>query len=719
MVATTLMTHPWSPARAEETGNQDQSSLAGEIIKLIRQEMRTEALPLCRDYNVRFPGDPAMLYNQACLENMTGSPEDAAATFARAVAAGFDDFDLAFADPDLEGLQDHPTVIQLAREHDEDLARASLAAAITLTWQEESLPIPLTAPGVQPTGFDPEIILTWTPNGLLLELNASGPWSDLVGNGQLAPWNGGPGLAVTLAIPESGIEARTSNHFLFAFGAEGSQPIGALFLAGQKRWQIITELQPKMKVDAADNLELTALIPWAAFLPYDPVVDDRLGFNAALRAAGIGQENLASLLPDPAAFRPRAPFRRFVPLIFETGSISGDVFAGKVSGTISGAEPVTIDLMAVSSAAGQGRLTIDFLGGPEQSLLPGGQASGGMDLELGLNRFSRQADFSSLDTGAYVIKAELDFPSGRTVSWGSTILQLAPGWRDQYAGRIAGLDSLEEPTASFLLASIEQAVAEHHPRRSPGPIVTTLNELGRLLDTADKEGSILPDKGNFLAVYTGPEGGTRLCHIYLPVGWKIAKNLNPVVIAPPAPGMAAPIADRIGQNYEQGRQKPTLKAGQDEGFPVYLVPTLAAVGSSRSDDPRSEITATANWARETFKSSLVSIAGADQGAATTLEFAVGRTEGIKAMIIFAGRDLEPWPLADSSFIKERLAGFPTDLPVTWNDFVTETRSHGQGVVILEVLQDLGANIVDEQEVRGGMNFTQVADRTVLWAEGLR
>jgi hypothetical protein len=32
---------------------------------------------------------------------------------------------------------------------------------------------------------------------------------------------------------------------------------------------------------------------------------------------------------------------------------------------------------------------------------------------------------------------------------------------------------------------------------------------------------------------------------------------------------------------------------------------------------------------------------------------------------------------------------------------------------------MGCNLVEIQEVKGGLNFTQVADRTVLWAEDLR
>ena len=53
------------------------------------------------------------------------------------------------------------------------------------------------------------------------------------------------------------------------------------------------------------------------------------------------------------------------------------------------------------------------------------------------------------------------------------------------------------------------------------------------------------------------------------------------------------------------------------------------------------------------------------------------------------------------------------------DFIHETEIAGQGPLILDALRELGSNILEVQEIRGGLNFTQVADRTVLWAEDLR
>jgi pimeloyl-ACP methyl ester carboxylesterase len=214
-----------------------------------------------------------------------------------------------------------------------------------------------------------------------------------------------------------------------------------------------------------------------------------------------------------------------------------------------------------------------------------------------------------------------------------------------------------------------------------------------------------------------------LCHIYLPPGWKIAARLNPVITLAATAGMAGSIANRMGQNYEQGHLIPTLKAGSDQGFPVFLVPRLGPPAGWRPGDLPVDLKAEAEacmaWAQHTFKASTVSVAGTDQGAGTALQLAVTSPETMKAIIVFAGGGLEPWPQADVDFIRRQLAGFPGELPVTWANFATETVISGQGPLILGALREMGINIVEVQDIKGGLNFTQVADRTVLWAEDLR
>jgi hypothetical protein len=712
---------PAGPVSPTQLGRTDQENLARTIVDLLRQERRDEALALCRTYVARYPDDSDMLYNLACLENMTGHPEQALATFSAAVAAGFDDFDLAFSDPDLDSLKFHPGMVDLSLAHQLRLSDLAAARTVNLSWQTPSPPLPLTAGYDQPGNTDPTLRLTWTPVGLDLVLAAGASWSGLAAPNILAPWNGGPGLVFTLGISEADRpnDYRAANNFLFAFGLEKGAPAGATFLTDQNRWQVIAELQPKIRLDAQGHLEMRTTVPWDAILPYNPLVDERLGVNAALRLTGPDAPTPASLLPDPAAFRPQAASRRVVPLIFGIESIGEEIFVGKVSHSLSDSLPVTLDLAAVSTATGTGQLTLDFLEGPGQSLLPEGQVAEAVELTKGPNRLTRQADFSALDTGAYVIQAALSFPSGRTLSWGTTVLQLAPGWQEDYRRRIDHLEPQEKPTALYHLDTIIAAVAAHHPRRGPGALVTALGELDKLLDNAAAGGSILPDQGSFLAVYAGPGGDPRLCHLYLPARWRAAAKLNPVLTITPATGMAGALADRMGRNYELGARKPTLKTVDEVGFPVYLVPRLAAAGARGPWDMQTEIEACLDWARQSFSAATVSLVGVSQGAGAVLGLAAGKAGALNALLIYAGKDLEPWPQADLGYIQQELANFPPHLPLTWIDFVDETALAGQGRQILQALEKLGSNIVDTQEVRGPLNFTQVADRTVLWAEDLR
>ena len=46
-----------------------------------------------------------------------------------------------------------------------------------------------------------------------------------------------------------------------------------------------------------------------------------------------------------------------------------------------------------------------------------------------------QADFRALETGSYLLRTELAFPSGETAQWSTSILHLAPDWDGRLAAR--------------------------------------------------------------------------------------------------------------------------------------------------------------------------------------------------------------------------------------------------------------------------------------------
>jgi hypothetical protein len=663
-----------------------------------------------------------MLYNLACLENRAGNAQAALEAYQRAVSAGFRDFSYAQDDPDLQGTM-FREIRRIHAAEIERLAALSRERSFTLEFGRPSASLLLEPvaenPESGPAVVPPELKLRWDEVGLNLELKASAQWAGLITSDPLAPWNGGAGLIVTLSIPDGTSSFESRNHFMFAFGAENAEGVGGAFLAEQDRWQRVLELDPKIRVSETGQVDLDAVIPWPAIMPFHPLVDTTMGINASLVLSRDQGYRQAALLEAPDLRRPRATTRRFVSARFLTASVPDEVFLGRVSDSISRDRPISVELTAIARTGGTGVLAIDFVDGQGRSVLPEGRLSGTVDLVAGPNLISREVDFTTLETGAYLMKAELDFPSGLTATWSTSVLQLRPGWDVDIRESITRLVPKDRPTAAYCLASVEDAVADHPTRRSPGAIATTLNDLRLLLESDIELGTILPDKGTFLLVYPGPRGQDRLCSAYLPAGWKIASALNPVLILNSPAGQATGIAHRIGQNYEHGNQRPTLKSDQDNGFPVYLVPHLDTTDPDRNSALLAEGEACLSWAREYFATGPASAVGIDGCGPTAFELARTRPEDLQAVLVFAGRGFEPWPQAGDDFLRRQLSSPPPAVPITWIDFTQETVLAGQATRFLEIARELGYHVENVEEVRGGLSLTQAADRAVLWAEALR
>ena len=159
-----------------------------------------------------------------------------------------------------------------------------------------------------------------------------------------------------------------------------------------------------------------------------------------------------------------------------------------------------------------------------------------------------------------------------------------------------------------------------------------------------------------------------------------------------------------------------IGAGDGPGFPVYLVPRLESLTPGARPDPVAESAACMAWALEYFQAESASVVGIDETGAAALALTIEQPEHVNGLLVFAGQNLDPWPQAQPSFIRERLAPLASAPPIAWVDFPTETAVAGQGAAILDALRDLGADLTDVQEVRGGLSLTQAADRTARWAQ---
>ena len=693
------------------------------ITSLMRQGDRAGALRLCRQYAVDFPDDAVMLYNLACLENTDGEAGRALAAFTSALAAGFDGFAAVAQDPDLRGPQ-HDRYVALAEARQRGLTAAARRQGWHLDPETWTPPRQLVLHAANPVAdaapaSAPELKVAWRESGLEFVLTAGADWEALFGQADRAPWYGGAGLLLSIGVLPDSLAVTSDNHFLFGFGLDGKASAGAMYVATTGRWQQVLELVPKIKADQDGQLQITGTVPWQALEPYDPVIDTPLGLNATLVVDSGGDRFRASLVETNDTLIPTAPQRWLAPLGFRTDDLTGDVFLGKLDDTISSDRPLGLALVAITGTAGDGVLKLNFVDAAGRTVLPTGPVSGRIALQAGTNHLLRQADFSGLQAGGYLVQAELTFPSGQTRTWSAAVLQLPERWQDSYEERIALVGQSEQATVRYFLQAVLDAAAAHLPRRSPGAIAGTLVELDRMLASASETGTILPDKGGFVAVYPGPDGSDRLCRIYLPAGRQIADGLNPVLVLTDGYGQEARLAERIGQNYEFGKQKPTLRTGDDNRFPVYLVPEFGPGTADGGGDLIAEADACRRWALSYFAARTVALAGVDNLGTAAILLGTRVPVTLSGVLVFAGENLDPWPQAGSDFIRAKLGTAPGDLPFTWVDFRMETSYAGQARDVLAAMKDLGFRIAGEQEVRGGLNLTQIADRVVLWAEDLR
>ena len=679
---------------------------ADAILDTLRTGRWRTALELIRDYNAQHPGDARMLYNQACLENRAGEREASLGTLRRALDAGFVDMGFALRDPDLEGVADDPVLFDLAPGARDSLLRRSRQMGLDLPFDTWSRSLELTS--ADPALPACSARLRWLDRGLRVEITTPPPWNEFARSG-LPPWAGGPGAIVHLVVPDSSDAWSGVNGFTFACGFEKGGPTAAMYLDGPGRWQRVTELDPKLDHDPHGHLMLVFTIPWKAVLPFHPLVDPVLGVNIQVRRDSAHGYTRAVLMPDPWAWAPGAVRHRYTPVRFRRDSLTGELFMGRVDRSVVQDRPVDLQLTALSPRAGSARLSLSFLDPAGHPVLPDGPLTETVDLRAGVNFLVRQADFSRLQTGSYLLKAGLRFPSGEEASWSASILRMAPSWREDLAGRIGRVPESEQPTLRRMLDAIADALDHHLPRRNPGPVATTLQDLQSMLNQATATGSILPDHGPVTMVYPGPGGASRLCTLYLAPDSTGTRSAAPVLVLNRAAGHEGYLVDRIARNHEQGAV-PESRDGRTR--PVYVIPHAAGRGASEAVQER-EAVACLRWCLDYLHAGRASVVGVDAAGAAALRLAMAAPGRVSGVMVFSGEGLTPWPGADDADLRAWLQP-AAPVPVTWVEFPKETDRRGQGPRIKALLADLGWNIAGSTDVPGGLSLSQAADRLVRW-----
>ncbi len=701
----------------------NRQDLVIQINNLLQDGRHTEALILIRQYTDQYPGNPRMLYNLACVENAAGNSSAAISALTQSVAAGFDDFHQAQNDPDLQSLAGEPGFQALILEHELALEQHSQAKGFTTnynTWSAEQFLLPHASPSGN-TGSEMTMKVSWQIMGLAIEVSGSAPRYPKPAQANKAPWSGGDGVFATIAIEDGGSSGESENTFHFVFGRVKGSPTGALYIDSQHRWQQVKELAPKIRIDnEGETFFYSFTLPWKILDPFHPLVDTILGLNVATRQASTSGPLVNYLIEDPAAFQPYRTWHRYVPVEFDASNIEEARLHGRISHSISGNKPLSLDLRIVSPTAGSGSLRIDFLDNQHYSVLDETRADMALELEQGTNTFTWPVDFSSLRTGPYLIQASVDFPGGESLTWETPVLHLQPGWIEKIGEYLDNIPPGETETVALIEKTVIEAISVLQKRRNPQALGKTLHDLLEMADRADRFNSILPQKGSFLLSYPGTGNEQQqLCSVFFPPGYRDAATILPVLVLNNYRGFELRMADRMDKFYEHWANAPDPLQRAGETVPVYIFPHLKAGLTGIGQDGALEAANSAQWAAKFFGVEEIAVVGIDACLGDALNLAIANETSLAALLLVAGQEVRIWPEAQLAFLKQKLPAPPGDLPVKWMDFPYETKNHGQATDILAAMQENNWNINKTESVKGPLGLTQATDRIILWSENLR
>ncbi len=657
--------------------------------------------------------DALSLYNQACDASLAGQTDSAQVLFQQALQAGFDDLRYALSDPDLDNLRASSEFKDLLLNHQSNLTLLSSERGLELESQQWTPWTELEASSG--TNQQPATMrLQWQPLGLDFEVKLSGEMATAFNGTTAPPASGGPSMMITLAILDGTSPYESTNSFHFLFGKNKTSGMGALYLGNG--WQPVNELTPNITSPVKDQILLSGTITWQTILPYHPLVDTTLGLNIALQSGGA-ENHTQTLFPDPQALAPGSEFHRFVPAIFDLGSTDYEAMVGHMSQSVVSDDPLQCDLNVLSFETGTGYLQMDFLDEKGQSVLDGGARPVPMELQSGVNSLTQSADFRALKLGPYLVKVDLELPSGNTMTWSSLVLNMGPHWQTNFQQRIDKLSAQDQPTADFYMHTVESAIDLLASRRHPGSLTTTLLELDAFVIAGTASGSILPNSGVFILVWNDSLGQERFCSLYLPVGYKKNTGLEPVVLWANAAGVERRLAARIGKFAEYPRKSPIPAAAEDKKTPIYLVPHSPEKPYASLDAEVADMHAFLQWVESYFQTEATALAGMNAASGAVLDFSRLHPEMLSRILIYSGALLDPWPQANASFLESKFPAKPKNYPpLTWIDFFRETQAAGQGQLLLSVLDKAGYIHGPVEKVKGGLSLTQVGDRLVLWVE---
>ena len=649
---------PRAFARPAETPSaQHRIELLREFAARMRDDDPYGALEIARRFRSLFPGEPAMTYNEACLDCRLGDLEGAMDDLAAAFELGYDDVRQAAVDPDLEPLHGDEAFRELLDRTVERLGAAAAARRIEVAdgrWSP-----PLTAAPDRSGSPEMAVRVMFTAEGMRIESKLTFPSG--------GSWRDGDVLLVTAApLPDAG-GFDSPRPFRFACGRAGEVDYARFeSRPGRVIREPVAELTARID-SAGDGAAVCILdVPWSLMKPFAPPVDLHWGVNAAwMPVRGAAGPRLAA---DPAGDSLTARWVRIAPVSLLLGPDSPERFGGRPDDVVVGREPVLMTLEAWTSQSGTGKLETNIYDIKDQPLVRGEAAESEVEIEPGLNRWMRPADLSQLPDGPFRFFSRLTLPDGRTAEWETPLLRFGGRWLPAARDRLKTVDPLDVPSVNYRLGLIEEALAMRDPRGDPSALATTINEVDNLLLRDSRTGSILPDGTDFVAAIDPGDGGALPCSLHLPVGWDREKA-HPVLLILAGDGnRAQAVWDALAAGLDADDPDPN-------GF-VLAQPRLRPPARGPwPDSGRQDLIAAAEWLRARFPGRPLRIAALENSAATGLDLALDYPGLAGALFLAPDESARPWPAAASDRFTGRGAGAPVTLALARSPSRTTVAVH--------------------------------------------
>jgi|GEM_PF-2938344 len=663
---------------AETLSHRDQVTL--RMVQLARAGMISEARDALRNFLADHPGDGTMLYNLACFDLVLADNEQALVDLERALAAGYTNFRLIDNDKDLGPLREDPRFTEMVAAYEQRFRQEFQERTLVLAEGYESRNIelwPNDAAAGDETAPTAQADAKFTAGGIQITLRTD----DARVDDSAPPWLGGSGVLVNLVLPLSPDDYESRRYHSYGFGALQGRPTAALVgRHGEILLQDTPELAPKItRQGETATYEIT--IPWHRFEPYAPPLDQELGLNVFYVAAGkdAGRQTL-SLMPESRLSFELNPWRRYVPVYFDTSDRSQPALHGRLYERLIEKDTVDIQLALWSATVGSGSCRL-WITGADGTPWTKARITDEPFIEDDLNFLNYSLDVTALEPGAYLLNVEFTGPDGVTLPRRYPFSRFRPDWISSLNLRVHELPSAEKSILKYHLYSLAQDLDRRHPQDEPGIVGDVYRLLVQRIAQCEATGSCLPESGYFVGGFAEDQKHQRYCAMYLPVGYREFAEPRLLVVTPPQPGSEEALARAVGEALATDDQTIVI-VPQSNGY-------SGLTGSRAARNTELAIT----WSQELFGAGPVHLVGLGSGADAALELSLKRPDLCTKVLLSADDLLVDMESLNTAVLQQTLTASlyqrTNELHYT---LVSQHAGGGRGPVIAGTMQQAGFSV---------------------------